>query len=250
MNLRYSCLLCIGCLVSGSVSTNALAAMIDVPNASFESPDASADPYYAGIPADDGSTVGQWLGYGQFYAVVKSGGPNGYNVSPSGIVGSQFGDHNASAGTGVFQDTAPYDGTGDSDLYWQPGSYTLTVGLFSREDNPVGADDELSLKLFYRVGGTRSGNATGGTLGTTVLTGDELSTSELTDYTVQVNVQPGADAVGLPIGIWLDSTSGSVGDWAYDNVRLEFSAVPEPSTVMLGGLAVLALLASVRRQSN
>lgn len=243
---------CVFCLAAGVLAVAATpawaATLINVPNASFESPSASGDPFYTGVPTDDGSATGQWLGYGGFRAVVKSGGPNGYNVSPVGILGSQFGNQSNQPGTGVFQDLAAYDGSGDPNLYWQPGTYTLAVGLFSRADNPINPLDRLDVKLFYRAAGSRAGDPGAGTLGTTSVTGNQVTTSALTDFLVTVSVSPGDDAIGHPIGIWLDSRVGGTSprDWGYDNVRLEFTPVPEPSARIVG-CGFLILLAIRQR---
>jgi hypothetical protein len=211
---------------------------ITVTNASFESPVLSGSPYFQTLPADDGS-VGKWLGYGTFSAVVKSGGPNAYNVSPTGIVGSQFGDQSAKIGTGVFQDLTSYTG-GNPNQLWAAGIYTLTVGFFSRADDPVPAVDTLDMKLFWRT------SRTAGTtiLGDTQILGSQVNTASLTDFTLNVTINPGDAAIGHPIGIWFDSTSsdsGGLGDWGYDNVRLSFTPAPapEPTTLALLGLGTL-----------
>ena len=202
---------------------------INVPNASFESPSASSSPYYVQYPFDDAATVGNWLGYG-FGATVQAGGPNAYNVSPTGIVGSQFGDVGP-ASSGLFQDTAPYDGSGDTNLYWQAGyTYTLTVGFFSRGDSPVAASDELQMKLFYRT--SRSGGPN--LLGNLHIVGSGVNTSSLTDKTLTVTVSAGDASVGYPIGVWFDEVASSGGgQWGIDNIRLTKAPAVAPLT---GGL--------------
>jgi hypothetical protein len=252
MNARNCLLKCAAGMLTVVTSCPAWAAMmINVPDASFEAPVAGAAPFYLAIPNDNGSTTGAWQGYGGFRAVVKSGGPNGYNVSPTGIDGSQFADQSSVRGTGVFQDLAPYDGSGAAELYWQPGTYTLTAGVFSRGDNPVGANNQLGLKLFYRAGGTRTGNPFAGTLGVTNILGNEVTTTSLTDFSVTVSLSPGDAAIGLPIGIWFQSLEGAdpARDWGYDNVRLEFTPVPEPSTLAVS-CALLAIMAVWRPRTS
>jgi hypothetical protein len=126
-------------------------------------------------------------------------------------------------GGGLFQDLAPYDGSGGAERYWEAGrTYTLTVGAFLRGDNPPGSGRAMDVRLFYRTAEGAEANLLGSrtlTVGT-----DALSTSELTDYTVSWTVASGAPEVGKPIGIWFTTMaggSGATGDWGFDNLRLE-----------------------------
>jgi autotransporter-associated beta strand protein/T5SS/PEP-CTERM-associated repeat protein len=213
---------------AGSVAAQTTS--VNVPDGSFESPSAASPPYYVQYPADDGATVGAWLGAG-FVATVQAGGPNAYNVSPAEIDGTQFADLGCTAW--LFQDTAPYDGSGDPNLYWQAGyTYTLTVGFFTRGDSPVPAANVIDMMLYYRS--TRTGGAN--VLGTTAVVGSEVNPNALTDETLTVSVSAGDPEVGQPIGIWLYSITSSAGDWGMDNVRLTMvpGAVAPPS----GGLVL------------
>ena len=59
------------------------AQFIVMPNFSFESPALNAVPYYQTMPADNGSTVGAWLGHVTFSAVVNgSHGADGFELGP------------------------------------------------------------------------------------------------------------------------------------------------------------------------
>lgn len=193
-------------------------AAISVTNASFETPNVTGiSPYYQTLPTV--FSPGAWIGYASFQAVVEGGR---YGVKPTGLLGTQFGDGTGGVGGGMYQETAPYDNTGDTNLYWQAGqTYALTVGVFLRSDQVPGPGRKMDLRLFYR-------NASGGAanvLGSRTLTvgTDALSSSALTDYTVTWTVAPGAPEVGKPIGIWFTASpggSGNTGDWGFDNVRL------------------------------
>ena len=112
------------------------AASVQVANPSFESPYITASPpYYSLITQDNSVITGQWLSYGGFAAVVEDGR---YGVSHTGTVGTQIGDQIGKPAVGVFQDIAAYDGSGLADQYWQAGyTYTMTVGIGTRSDNPV-----------------------------------------------------------------------------------------------------------------
>ncbi len=213
----------------GSLATARAQVSINVPNASFESPDMTATaPYFRAFAVDDGASTGLWQGYGNFNAVVATGH---YGTTPAGLAGSQFGDESTSPG-GIFQDTAVYDGSGDPDLYWQAGStYTLTIGFFTRSDSPVAAGNQLDLKLYYRT--ARSGAL--GLLGNTHVLGSQVNATNLTDISMTVTVQAGDPSVVRPIGIWLNSITGSAGDWGFDNVRLTKAAAVAPP---VGGLVL------------
>ena len=210
-------------LAAGSVDTRADS--ISVTNASFEVPSmVGIPPYYTNFPADDGATVGAWVSYGPGFAAEVVGGA--YGVSPAGLDGYQFADQTEHAGSGVFQDTAPYDGSGDTNLYWQAGyTYTCTVGFFSRSDSPITIPaDEMTLHLYYRT--ARTGQAL--VLATSRIFGSSVTTNTLTDLSISTTVNAGDPCVGQPIGIWLlPETGNGYGDWGYDNVR--FTKVPAAS---------------------
>ena len=185
---------------------------------------------------------GAWERYGPtFHAVYEAGR---YGGIPAGISGLQAATIGATVGGGLFQDTAPYDGTGSSSLYWQVGyTYTMTVGLYLRGDNPPPTADALALRFFYRTADQGAANQLANfdvTVGT-----NQLSSTSITDYTLTYTVPSGAPEAGKPIGLWFTALTGSSGDWGVDNVRL--SAVPEPSSALLAGLLPLGFLTRRRR---
>jgi hypothetical protein len=225
-------------LLLTAAAASAHAASIAIPNASFEEP---ATANYTLIADDDNAATGTWLKYNAFGAVINAtSGGNPWNYTPAGIVGQQYGNLEAKGG-GLFMDTAAYDGTGAADLYWRPGTYTLTVGVFGRIDNQPSASSAFSLNLFKRDTRT-TGLAV---LATTTVTASQIRPDTLTDISLRLDVPEGAAYSGQPIGIWFQGLGGASGDWGYDNVRLDY--VPEPGSGMLVLTAAAGLLRRRRR---
>jgi hypothetical protein len=217
-----------------AVVSSARAASVTVPNASFESP---VTTNFTQLPEDSGAT-GEWERYG-FGAVILSTGPNPYNYAPAGLHGLQYGNGSASQFTGIFQDIAAYDGSGSPDQYWQAGYvYTLSIGVFARQDSLPSATSSLNLNFYSRQ--FRAGAPT--RLATAVVVPADLSSSEIRDFEVSYTVLPGDPAVGKPIGIWMETTAGTSGDWGYDNVRVTYVLIPEPSALLLASVGLLGLL--------
>jgi hypothetical protein len=212
---------------------------VTVPNASFESPNVTGiSPYFTQFTLSSTPIIGTWVRYGtgSFAAAVEGGR---YGVSPSGLDGTQFSDQSARAGTGVFQDIAPYDGSGLANQYWQADMmYSFTVGVFSRSDNPVVGTDRLDIKLYSRTSISAPADVHGGV---SVL-GSAVATGSLTDFTFTYTTLASDPFIGKPIGIWFDSVSGVSKDWGYDNVRLSFAPVPEVSSLASGALGSLLFL--------
>ena len=211
---------CLATVAAFALSSLAVsAAFITVTNASFETP---VTTNFIALPT--AYSIGTWIGYTKFTAVVKGGV---LGVQPAGLDGSQFGDLSGEVGGGIFQDCAQYDNSSDTNLYWQAGqTYTLTVGVFGRSDTPPLNGYNINLQLFYRPGNNGPANV----LATRQLTWgtDPLSTTAVTDYTVSWTVMPGAPEVGKPICIWFNNAgTGGVGtDWGLDNVRLNWASTP------------------------
>ena len=212
------------------------ATTVPVPNGSFETPNVTGiAPYFAEHTASGTPIIGTWVRYGGFAAVVEGGR---YGVSPIGLDGTQFGDQTASGGSGVFQDIAPYDGSGSAAQYWQADTiYSFTVGVFTRSDNAVAATDRMDIKLYSRT----AINAGPDVHGLLSVFGSNVTSGSLTDVSFNVTTQATDAFIGRPIGVWFDSVSGGVGDWGYDNVRLSFTPVPEASSLMSAALGVLVL---------
>ncbi|RYD48913.1 MAG: hypothetical protein EOP85_02630 [Verrucomicrobiaceae bacterium] len=215
------------------------ATMVTVPNASFETPNVTGtDPYFTQYTLSSTPIVGSWVRYGAsgFAAVVEGGR---YGALPIGLSGTQFSNQSARGATGVFQDIAPYDGSGLSSQYWQADmTYSFTVGVFTRSDNPVTATTRLDIKLYSRANINAAADVHGGV---SVL-GSAVNSSSLTDFSFTYTTSASDTFIGQPIGIWFDSINGSGQDWGYDNVRLSFDPVPEVSSLMAGMMGGVLLL--------
>jgi len=217
--------------------SSARAASVTVPNASFESP---VTTNFTMIPSESGAT-GEWERVGLFAAVVLSTGPNAYNYAPAGLHGLQYGNGSASGGASIFQDIAAYDGSGSPDQYWQAGYvYTMTIGVFARQDSLPSTTSSLNLNFYSRQSLADARTR----LATTVVVPADLSPSEIRDFEVSYTVLPGDPAVGKPIGIWMETTAGTSGDWGFDNVRVTY--IPEPSALLLASVGLLGLLRRLR----
>ncbi len=231
-------------ITSALVATacSAFATTVVVPNGSFQTPVvAGINPYFVQFPADIAGVSGAWERYNTFNAVYE---PGRYGVIPTGLDGNQAATASATFGGGIFQEIAPYNGSGNPDLYWQAGTYTMTIGVFMRSDNlprTSGSDPTagLDLRFYYRTADQAPANVLASSI---VLRGGPVSATAINDFTVSYTIAAGSAEVGKPIGIWLTPSVGALGDWGVDNVRLDFTAVPEPSVVVLGGLGLLGLL--------
>ncbi len=191
------------------------AVTIPVPNGSFESP---ATGTFVEFPNDIAGITGAWESAGLgFRAVFRPElYPGGVGCSPEGL-------HGLTASTvsdsGIFQDCAPFNGSGNPDLYWQAGmTYTLTAAISVRPDQTAPeVGRTLHLRFYFRnadqAGAVQLSNKTI-TAGTPAINNWSLS-----DHTVTHTVLPGAPEIGKPIGLWL-TTGGGTGDWTIDQLRL------------------------------
>lgn len=224
-----------------ATACHAAATTVVVPNGSFQTPVvAGIDPYFVQFPTDIAGVSGAWERYTTFNAVYE---PGRYGAVPTGLDGDQAATVSATFGGGIFQDIAPYDGSGNAGHYWQEGTYTMTIGVYMRSDNPPRTSDSdptagLDLRFFYRNADQAAANVLANGI---VPRGGAVSATEVTDFTVSYTVAAGSPEIGKPIGIWLTPSAGTLGDWGVDNVRLDFTAVPEPSVALLGGLGLLGL---------
>jgi hypothetical protein len=214
----------------GTVSTTH-AASIAVINSSFESP----------VTSDYVSINGGLSGWSapafvNSY-VVKNGGLVSYT---GGVTGNQalfFEPYNDGGNSYVYQNT------GEA---FAAGTYTMTIdigyGLGFATD---GGNATANFQLLSYDGS--SYNYTVGAAATTVsaatLAGHNGSVQSYT-YTLSLD---GSEAfIGDDVVIFLQAQTTTPGIWqnvSYDNVRLDFTAIPEPSSVamLLGGIGALTL---------
>jgi hypothetical protein len=234
------------CSVVLGTSVSAMAESIYVPNASFESPTLSP----GGVVAMDGVGTYSWIC--PDYAGM--GYPAGiFNNNPAAPYGSVITNQDGSnmcffmdtvdpaipAAAQIFQDlTATYE---------VGKSYTFTMGIARRLDEPNYDTDTLELRLFCR-------NTPGLILAATPVTKAGLSYTALTDYTVTIPTVQATDSwANQPMGIWICETQGVTwgspgGAWTLDNVRLTATAVPEPTSLcLLIGVAIGGLVFRYRR---
>lgn len=224
------------------------AAVVPVPNGSFESPVVPLQDI-AAPGADDWTTTGG----------------NNTGIFPNLPMDENFGGVIAKRitnadGSQLAFIAAIYDPNGTTDngtpivneFYqqlpadYQPGqSYVLSVGVTTSSAQPPDAGAKLRLELYY------PGNGGQQSVASTLVTSDEASVENqlLKYYTVQTPVvAAGAPYANQPIGILLSTTDNSPttgGTFDMDNVTL--TSVPEPAAGAV--MALGAALVGIRRRT-
>jgi hypothetical protein len=216
---------------------------IQVPDYSFEVPDASAAPYYVAYPATPPAEGGWAKGSDSPYAwpsyALRNNGNYGTPPVISGVDGNQFGwlaYGKYGNQNGTYQDLSARYGVG--------GDYTLTVGVARGSSLE---NDTLEIGLLWKS----DDKSTSGVVGSVIATGGDLSTTAMTDYTFTVsNIVAGSDAAGKHVGIYFKTAGGGGNDvdFAVDNVRLTTTYTPEPSGLVLVVSALVGLLAYAWRK--
>jgi hypothetical protein len=170
--------------------------------------------------------------------VAQSGIQNGlvsslYDGANSGLVGTNFAYND---GTAPFYQVL--SGPGST---FEAGTYTLTVAVGTRPDVET-AGAVLSLY-------TASGSSLGTDIKNDDVAGVSSYTGTFTDETLTLTVNSGDSEIGQTIAIALaGGNNKGLDNDDFDNVRLTFDPIPEPSTyaMMLGGALMLGLM--VRRR--
>ncbi|HAB16277.1 MAG TPA: PEP-CTERM sorting domain-containing protein [Verrucomicrobiota bacterium] len=208
---------------------------VDVPNYSFESPTVPE-----GFPVSN--TIDSWQ---------KTPQPVWFDPNTFGIEWNQL--------SGVFPNPPSTEGnhidnmTGNQALYlfalptvglfqevganFTAGmAYTLTIGILGGGGIPEGSTFEFG--IYYEDGVNGQMQVASNSVEFT--SASFPTATHLIDYqTGTVVVQPGDAWVGKAIGVSLVATSGTgAGYWDLDNIRLDATVVPEPSS---WGLAILGL---------
>jgi len=226
-SMIFACAALTVLLVQGAVHATT------IQNASFESPDVSASPYYQENSAADWTVNGYWN------AVIYNcdSSPHGYTYS--GVNGSQY--------LGISSWSTAVSQVLD-DTFESGKSYKLTASLAVSHGDHGEASRAIAVRLFW---GDTSEPTTmaANTLGSIDKTCSDLSITAFTDYSVTISSDmiAAANAAGEKIGIEIAITNQGAGaNFGVDNVRLD--VIPEPSTLMLGVTAMLGLLAYAWRK--
>ncbi|MCC5828634.1 MAG: PEP-CTERM sorting domain-containing protein [Phycisphaeraceae bacterium] len=241
-------------------ATASYAQPLDLPNHSFELPDASA-PHWEGLPAVP--WIDDWMRSGPSYedpvfdqsglldTGVFTNPPEDSPMHLAGVDGQQMAFIAA-------RDPANIP-SGESSIaihqtlghnYQQGKHYVLTIGVAPASDlmypsaprayNPNNPDPdappaELTFRLYYEHDQQRLTVASATVLST------QVQQNVMIDFElISTTVDASDPWLGQPIGIEIAPTLGLSGYWNLDNVRL--TQVPEPATATLVGLAGLALL--------
>lgn len=127
----------------------------------------------------------------------------------------------------------------------EPGTYTFTAGLATESANTKGKIS-IFLESVPPVGAQFGINTP------TVATEVNLNSTTFTDFSTTTTLNPGDPLLSntLRLVIRVDGNSGDMpaDTFAVDNVRLAFTAVPEPASLSLLGLAGCGMLC--RRRSH
>ena len=203
--------------IFGALTGLSHAASVTIQNPSFEAPDLSqpgVNPW-----TNDLAPGGGWLNQdnstsngGSFIEVI-----GGFSADGTQHIGM------ASA-WGVGQDTGV--------VFQANTRYTLTVAVGNRNANFSPVDNISQYGLVDGIGGIHASDS---------VDASTLPESTFVDAPALVfDVPAGSPLIGEPVIIGL--TSAGAGRAHFDNIRLDASTIPEPTTGLLAGLAGLMLL--------
>ncbi len=224
MRTYKKCLVIIAAGLLALLSSMAQAEMVTITNAGFEDPDLSASPYYT--PTIPGWTTESGLAGGVLASgMFSQGGYGGSNVAYS-TIGATSGASLISQVIGTVTENTRYTMTvmvGDRDL---PGSY----------------DGNLPSTIYTQLDGLVPVSSTTPT----------PSNGGLATWTMVYDVLPGNASVGNDLKVLLGSdgaASSPVTQVLFDDVTLEATTIPEPTTAAMLAIGLLGLLAMRRKLS-
>lgn len=208
------------CIVSLSLGAGALAAPVDIPNHSFESPPVVRDeknPFGAlpfiddwdetavGIEDEFDQNTGVFLNtcFGEADHIIN------LDQDRAGFISSL-------TGNAVRQELAA--------TYEIGASYTFTIAVGKSLGFPAGDAEELEVALFYFIDDFEQ------IIASTFVTGAEVGATTLTDVSVTIPPVDAEEAwVGAPIGLLVRPSTTDPSDevdegfWNIDNARLDLS---------------------------
>lgn len=245
---KHACLaIAVGSMILPGAAT---AATVFITNHSFETPDADVSDNAgrnesAFNSGTNGALITGWV------VVHTAGDTSGGGWDAYGVADATF---NAGA------PAAPFDGrqsawvnlrdTGSGPTLERGSAYiesSATLGLIQANtlytlDLAVGDRGNAGWNVRYDIGFLANGVALTGFTSITDIA--SLTPTAVPSFTFNSQDNPGFVGQDLKIRIIMtnESTSGNFSQAAIDNVRLDATVIPEPSTALLGGLGMLALL--------
>lgn len=221
------------------VAQAASASVLHVENNGFESPNLAA--FYVANPGE--------------YAHIARGIVSGWTSNSDntyGIDAANFGFASGVEGLNVAFLEPGADGATTQIVYEilndtvQAGTYTLTVGAghSSTYNAGIAADAKIGFNS-YNTSSTAFSELKVDTVASSL-----MPTGSLSDSSVTLNVSADNPHLGEKLVVILAAIAPASGvtNVSFDNVRVDFTAVPEPSAMLLGTLGAFGLLAYAWRR--
>ncbi|MFA5203987.1 MAG: PEP-CTERM sorting domain-containing protein [Lentisphaeria bacterium] len=206
------------------------AAMITVPNYSFESP-----------ALTDGGTADSGITYAANPCVILH--PDSTMFTGAGGTGTPLGGEGSQVGEIIGNSWgAWYILLGHTIAAGE--TYTFTVASGYRKD--LSSYDNNDIVLSAESQGLSFANL----LARSSFAAADLPCGELTDFSVQYTVPTGSPFIGQKLAIWGTSGSNTDGQYAtaFDNIRVDVTSIPEPGTIALLAIGLFCATAWRKRK--